>query len=202
MAADIKFTDTEINVEGALGVNEPKPKRSLHVTGQEIHSGGAGAGFSFSARDKGFVDVPANGERWVWYGTAGSARLWSGKDHVTINSLGHVQAFITSTIRPFTVQGYSRLGRPPAVWLQCQDVILTRYIPDGAGGTKPAYADDKALNNYALSHMDGDQLVINRKGGYTGGVKIEGKVLLGDTDLLAELAALRAELDALKAKVK
>lgn len=204
MTADIKLGDTAVNVEGALGVNEPNPRRSVHVTGQEVHSGGQGAGFSFSSRDKAeFTDVPAKGERWVWYADKGQARLWSGRDHVSITAEGHVSAFITSLIRPMVIQGAGLLGRPPAVWLQAQDVILSKYVPDGQGSTKPAYEGDQALGNYALSHMDGDVLVLNRGKGFKGGVRIEGdKITVGDKDLLAELKALRAEVDALKAKVK
>ena len=63
---------------GFVGVGTLQPFRRLHVDASEIHSGGAGAGFSFSNREDGAVDNPANGERWVWYATGRVARLWSG----------------------------------------------------------------------------------------------------------------------------
>ena len=76
---------------GGVGVNTDNVKRTLHVQGQEIHSGGDGAGFSFSDRGQTtFVDNPASGERWVWYASGGNARLWSGKDRLSITPNGRL----------------------------------------------------------------------------------------------------------------
>ena len=62
----------------------------LHVEGNEgVHSGGTGGGFSFADRAVGgFVDAAGAGERWVWYASGGTARLWSGRDLLTIGTTG------------------------------------------------------------------------------------------------------------------
>lgn len=76
---------------GCVGINTYDPKRKLHVDNSEIHAGGTAGGFSFSSRDSNsgaFVDVPANGERWVMYAAGGVARIWSGSDKLTISSDG------------------------------------------------------------------------------------------------------------------
>ncbi len=84
--------------------------RTLHVEGSEIHSGGPGAGFSFANRGTtAFVDLPANGERWVWYALDGTARLWSSGDKLSVTPSGDV-AIAGSlevggrTIQPVTIQ--------------------------------------------------------------------------------------------------
>lgn len=85
MASDIKLNENAVVVEGNVGVGTNNPARPLHVEGNEIHSGGPGAGFSFSDRTKpGLVNNPQNGERWVWYAHEGKARLWSGRDVLVI----------------------------------------------------------------------------------------------------------------------
>ena len=76
-------------VSGSLGIGTTKTDRPLHVEGNEIHSGGAGAGLSFANREaKEFVQAPAKGERWVWYASGGSARLWSGSDKLAVAADG------------------------------------------------------------------------------------------------------------------
>ncbi|NJL54446.1 tail fiber domain-containing protein [bacterium] len=60
----------------------------LHVEGSEIHSIGAGSGFSFDDRKKG------KAERWVWYAQDGEARLFSqktGQDIFRVKDNGNVQ---------------------------------------------------------------------------------------------------------------
>jgi len=73
----------------ALGTAGP-PRTVLHVEGDEgVHSGGSGGGLSFADRAVGgFVDAPTAGERWVWYASEGTARLWSGRDLLTVGTTG------------------------------------------------------------------------------------------------------------------
>lgn len=72
--------------EVGIGLRGGPARRTLHVDGGEIHSGGAGGGFSFADRSTGggFVELPGNGERWVWYALGGAARLWSGADRLSV----------------------------------------------------------------------------------------------------------------------
>jgi hypothetical protein len=64
-----------------VGLHGSPPRRTVHVEGSEVHSGGSGGGFSFASRTTGsFVENPTAGERWSWYAAAGTARLWSGSD--------------------------------------------------------------------------------------------------------------------------
>lgn len=72
----------------AVGVATP-PRTSLHVEGTGVHTGGPGGGFSFADRGTGsYVDNPGAGERWLWYGAGGLARLWSGDDLLTVSAVG------------------------------------------------------------------------------------------------------------------
>ena len=75
-----------LNVAGSLGIGTTSTSRKLHVQGTEIHSGGSTGGFSFGNREaSAFVEVPTAGERWVWYSSAGKARLWSGADKLSLH---------------------------------------------------------------------------------------------------------------------
>jgi hypothetical protein len=87
------FPNGDVIINGGnLGVGSTSPKRRLHVEGNEIHSGGSAAGFSFANRQaSGLVEGPANGERWVWYSDQGTARLWSGTDKIYIHTNGDVR---------------------------------------------------------------------------------------------------------------
>jgi hypothetical protein len=63
----------------------------LHVEGKLIYSGGSLGGLSFGNRDtSGFVENPTQGERWTWYSSGGTARLWSSQDRLSINGNGKV----------------------------------------------------------------------------------------------------------------
>ena len=84
-----------ITRDGNVGIGTPSPPRKLSVV-SEIHSGGAGAGFSFGNRTSIFVNTPSAGERWVWYADQGTARLWSGSDKLAVTPDGNV-GFGTST---------------------------------------------------------------------------------------------------------
>jgi len=76
----------------AIGTANPSPNPTqLHVQGKVIYSGGSRGGLSFGNRDtSGFVESPTNGERWAWYSSGGTARLWSGGDKLSVNANGNV----------------------------------------------------------------------------------------------------------------
>ena len=78
-----------IQTGGNIGVGAKEPASTLHVHGGEVHSTGPVAGFSFTTRDLPDGKTTGNdwGERWVWYATQKSARLWSDSDLVTVTAL-------------------------------------------------------------------------------------------------------------------
>lgn len=85
--ADRLVVDQAGNV--GVGLSSGQPQRTVHVEGLEIHSGGDSGGFSFADRSVGhLVEDPPAGERWVWYGEGGSARLWSGFDRISVTASG------------------------------------------------------------------------------------------------------------------
>ena len=74
-----------------IGTAEQPLQRKVHVEDSEVHSGGAGGGFSFADRSHGsFVENPDAGQRWRWYSQDGSARLWSGVDQLSVAANGHI----------------------------------------------------------------------------------------------------------------
>lgn len=95
---------------GNVGVGTLQPFRRLHVEASEIHSGGAGAGFSFGNREDGPVEVPANGERWVWYSTGHVARLWSGGDKLSVTAGGNLGIATAAPAERLDVRGNIKLG--------------------------------------------------------------------------------------------
>src|SRR5260221_1600301 len=108
---------------GSVGIGTTTMSRKLHVEGDEIHSGGARGGFSFGNRETaGFVEIPSAGERWVWYSSVGTARLWSGNDKLSVTPAGSLD--IAGSI---TVRGNR-------TYLLGRDVAHTHWIM--AGGTQ------------------------------------------------------------------
>jgi len=95
---------------GNLGVGTLQPFRRLHVEASEIHSGGAGAGFSFGNREDGSVESPVNGERWVWYSTGRVARLWSGGDKLSVTAAGNLGIATATPAERLDVRGNIKLG--------------------------------------------------------------------------------------------
>ena len=70
-----------IDQAGNVGIGGGTAPRTLNVKGSEIHSSGPTAGYSFANRETDtWADSPPSGERWVWYASAGLARLWSGSN--------------------------------------------------------------------------------------------------------------------------
>ena len=87
--------------------------------------------------------------------------------------------------------------------LYAEDLVLQNRTLDASGSTKPAYPDDDiTIPNIALSHGAGNILIVNRGGGYTGGVRFEGAVSVGGKDVAGELAALRKELSDLRTQIR
>jgi hypothetical protein len=78
-----------IDASGRVAIGTDTAHRRLQVDGSEVHSGGAGAGYSFADRGAAtFVESPTAGERWVWYAASGTARLWSGSDRLAVLPAG------------------------------------------------------------------------------------------------------------------
>jgi hypothetical protein len=77
-----------------IGTGSAAIQRTLHVRGSEIHSEGSEAGFSFGNRETpdpfGVPFPPDKGERWVWYASGGTARLWSLTDKLAVTPAGNV----------------------------------------------------------------------------------------------------------------
>ncbi len=93
-------TAVRIDAAGNLAVGLPdttRAARTAHIEGSEVHSGGGGGGFSFADRTIGkFVETPDDGQRFVWYAFGGRARLWSGRD---LLSLDHDGRFWSGELR-------------------------------------------------------------------------------------------------------
>jgi hypothetical protein len=77
---------------GSLGIGTSTPQRIIHTEGSEVHSGGWGAGYSFSNRQSAFVEGGGTGDRWVLYAHERTARLWSAGDKLTVDVDGTVTA--------------------------------------------------------------------------------------------------------------
>ena len=118
---------------GNVGIGTTDANRLLHVQGQEIHSGGGAGGHSFGNRETaGFVEVPANGERWVWYSTGGVARLWSGGDKVFVNTGGVVTAtqFVNSSSRELKANIAELSGSEAIATLENLNPVKFNYKAD------------------------------------------------------------------------
>jgi Chaperone of endosialidase len=104
---------------GSVGIGTNNPLRRLHVEGGEIHSGGSGAGFSFSNRSNpDFVENPSGGDRWLWYAVNGQARLWSGKDALEIVPIGstfsvRINGSLDTAVKE--LRGFTDSPEPPTI---------------------------------------------------------------------------------------
>jgi hypothetical protein len=149
-----------LTVDGNVGIGTADPKRSLHVEGTEIHSGGSSAGFSFADRNVGsFVENPRpGGQRWVWYASDGTARLWSGVDRLQVDWAGGV------TLKSLTVQGDLQAGGAASVQ---GNLLVTGNV--GIDATTPN--SDLQIGNFEAQNR---YLTLKVKGGnaYRAGVRL------------------------------
>lgn len=200
-----------VHPNGNVGINTNAPQRTLHVEGGEIHSGGGASGFSFSDRSKpAFQNVPQNGERWVWYAQDGKARLWSGKDVLTVNKNqdnswatqieGKVfvdnDLFVNSTIRGTArVEVESLLGREmgPKRFMGILLEANALQLASNASESNPRFA----LVHDLHGKEGRDALVINHEGAYKQGVRIESNVQVTGTLTQASSIALKENVAAL-----
>lgn len=136
---------------GNVGINETNPQHTLQVTsGNEVHSGGTGAGFSFANRsyNGGALGDVGNyaGSRWVWYAATGSnfvapggqtitspgqARLWTSGDVLTVGSEGNIG-----------VRGYDPHNGLPPGWgggVHTWDLYAEGTVGAGQNGALLAY---------------------------------------------------------------
>jgi hypothetical protein len=97
-------------------IPDPFPNIQLYVQGKVVHSGGTGGGFSFGNRDTpSYIASPANGERWEWHATGGTARLWSNTDKLVVTSSGNIGIGTANPqaqleIIPSSLQPWLKLG--------------------------------------------------------------------------------------------
>jgi hypothetical protein len=114
-----------VTAGGNVGIGTSSPQRPLHVEGNEIHSGGAGAGLSFANRGSAFVNQPTAGERWVLFASGGTARLWSGGDKLAVTAAGNVGIGTTTPAARLHVEGTVRSSRSgKAVFAAGNDFLL------------------------------------------------------------------------------
>lgn len=214
MATDIKLSDSEVTVEGPLviadaiqnglrvkgrvGIGTDTPGRSLHVVGEEIHSGGTGGGFSFGDRAVGdtLVDGPSNGERYVWYANGGAARLWSGYDLLSIGHDGNA-GFAAGLSVAGNASFAASLSVTGDVAAEANVAIAGKVQIDGELNVGPGQS--------GITIGEGKIWITTLTQMRLGG-KLMPQIGRADlvemvTDLKAEVSSLKKELEALQAKV-
>ncbi len=119
-----------------------------------MHSGGQGAGYSFADRSVGsFVESPTGGERWVWYASGGTARLWSGTDRLTAGQSG------VSVAGVLEVSGRGAFGQGPTatgvVVGTDNSAVSYPYAYETVGVASPAYNLRLQSPNQVIVHAGG-----------------------------------------------
>lgn len=181
-----------IHSNGNVGIGTNNPVRPLHVEGNEIHTGGSGAGFSFSDRSKpGFVANPSSttGERWIWYADKTYARLWSGRDHIEVrpnvnepNQPATVyipgELVVGGNLKASEIQGELRFLKgtpdkaPDGSGISLVSLLATTMSLTSSGGTRQYFALHADIDRQHNKEL----LVMNYQQGYKDGVKIDGNV--------------------------
>jgi hypothetical protein len=210
---------------GNVGLGTANPVRRLHVEGGEIHSGGPSGGFSFSNRSHpNFVEQPSAGERWLWYAVNGEARLWSGKDVLGIHPVGSTFSFrihgsLETAVRELRGMIPAGFASEPST-IRCRTMAVAVEDP-AAPLTVPGTATELSrsahavqdppppipaptipvpprialFHDFAMDQKDG--LVINHRGRYADGVKIEGNVQVTGVFTQASSSALEENISEL-----
>jgi len=155
-----------LTVDGNVGIGTADPKRSLHVEGTEIHSGGSSAGFSFADRSVGsFVENPmARGRRWVWYASDGTARLWAGGDLLTVGPSGAV-----TLISSLTVEGDVQANGSVTV---AGNLTLNSLTFPSSGGIWNN--DELTIRGDPLYLSALSSVIVRKRRGGTGNLTVEG----------------------------
>jgi len=149
-----------------VGIGTGAPQSRLTVQGGGICAGpicnpanlegrvlASGSGGEFSFLDRGttsYVDSPINGERWLWYGIGGRARLWSGSDKLSLDPSGNmrVAGTVSSSTTPDIAETIATdptvttadvvcadpLYRERAIRCSKNDRAILGVISDGTGG--------------------------------------------------------------------
>jgi hypothetical protein len=160
-----------LTVDGYIGIGTADPKRSLHVEGTEIHSGGSSAGLSFADRGVDpFVERPqGQGERWVWYASDGTARLWAGFDLLSVTSYGAV------TLRSLTVEGVmeesSRVTVAGNVTVAGTITVNGLWFAENGVISSPK---ELTILGEPLSLKSGSSVIVRKGRGGTGNLTVEG----------------------------
>jgi hypothetical protein len=209
--SDVKLINNAVIVEGNMGIGTANPRRPMHAE-SEVHTGGPSGGFSFADRHKtAFVDAPQNAERWVLYAADEAARLWSGEDVLTVKRhngdswcselkgrlVVEKSVDIHGSLSADSLGGKVSLlsGRetgPEKLKVISLFTTAVRMHSGLTGGDGP----------YALFHdfdkaASRDVLVINAKGGYKSGVRIDGNVQVNGVMTQSSSAALKENVAAL-----
>lgn len=88
----------------------------------------------------------------------------------------HVNGLLKAKVQ--MLEGVKFLGSPPSIHLVATDLVLINLPLD------------ESKRNVALSHVEGDKLVINRGKGYEGGVEIDGFVNVKDNVIVGSPSML------------
>ncbi|NTV62521.1 MAG: hypothetical protein HGA65_03150 [Oscillochloris sp.] len=164
-----------LTVKGTVSIGTSTPQRTLHVEGSEIHSGGSGAGFSFSNRGSPFIDSGGNGDRWVWYAFNKLARLWSNGDKLFVTPDGNMGIGLAEPRNQLHVlRGIASgldFNSPGSITFYPPDGFAWFHIDNGPAGGRP-------IGRLRISH-----------GGTPGRFELVSITQGGDVEILGRLIA-------------